>query len=267
MSLIQYVAGGTFKETFQVQAADGTPYALKVYKSTSRSEREQREIDAMQRCSHPNIARLIGLDTFAIGTRQHPYLLEEFIGGGSLGQHLDAGKAFNPKEIHNIGLALIEAVVHIAGQDLVHRDIKPDNIVFREDGVTPVIIDFGLVRDLTALSLTGTSAHRGPGSPFFAAPEQLNNEKRSQGWRTDQFGLGITLAYCALGRHPFAYGADQHDAISNVMRKRSPNPAAVSALRAVGLTALPRLFEPHPVRRYTDLDTLRTEWSTQQAGR
>jgi len=87
--------------------------------------------------------------------------------------------------------------------DLVHRDIKPANIMFKEGLETPVLVDFGIVRDLAATSLTQTWSPIGPGTPFFASPEQLNNEKHLIDWRSDQFSLGVTLYFARTARHPY----------------------------------------------------------------
>lgn len=180
------VGAGAFKETFHIVLATGEPQALKVYQPGFSPERTSRELSAMQRCSHPNIGRLSAIATFYHDGVQYLLSLEEFLSGGTLTTRMSRG-LLNGREVRAIGLQLISAVAHIASHDLVHRDIKPDNILFRADGVTPVIVDFGLVRDLGGTSLTQTWLMQGPGTPFFAPPEQLRNEKTLIDWRSDQF--------------------------------------------------------------------------------
>ncbi len=120
-----------------------------------------------------------------------------------------------------MGAQLIAAIAHIAELHLVHRDIKPDNIMFRSHGTTPVLTDFGVVRDLSDSSITPTWAARGPGTPFFSAPEQLRNEKSLIDWRTDQFALGIVMAQVVFGEHPYRVsGASDSDVVERVLSRQ-----------------------------------------------
>lgn len=100
-------------------------------------------------------------------------------------------------------LKLVEGLVVIWDKNIVHRDLKPDNILISSEG-NPIIIDLGIARLLDEDSITHSSALRGPGTPWYAAPEQLLNRKYSIDFRTDQFNLGIILMQLLLaGEHPF----------------------------------------------------------------
>lgn len=169
--------------------------------------RSEREIIALKRCDSPFIAKL-----FDHGTIKDPsgvdfnFVVEEFIDGGTLTAQM-TGAQLSQNLIRSYAVCLATALDHLKANQLVHRDIKPDNIMFRLSNQTPVLVDFGLVRDLSQSSLTQTWLPQGPGTPFYSAPEQLNNDKQMIGWRTDQFSLGVVLAICLLGRHPFQDGA------------------------------------------------------------
>src|SRR5207244_520254 len=103
----------------------------------------------------------------------------------------------------------------------------------------PVIIDFGVVRDLADSSLTKTHLARGPGTPLYAPPEQLNNRKALIDWRSDQFSLGITLSYCAFGVHPYAQAGDVDTVVvDRVAAYQSPSAAWVDKACAAGLEPL-----------------------------
>jgi serine/threonine protein kinase len=214
----------------------------------------------MQRCSHPNIGRLSAIAEFYHDGAQYLLSGEEFLPGGTLTSRLRRGLLSGP-ETRDIGGQLVSAVAHIASHDLVHRDIKPDNILFRADGVTPVIVDFGLVRDLAGTSLTQTWLMRGPGTPFFAPSEQLRNEKALIDWRSDQFSLGVVVALSALGFHP--YQEDRASPAQTVERvaERGPQTARfVDAATQAGMPFLIRMTAPWPVERFRTPDDLRRVW-------
>lgn len=256
------IGKGTFKETFHVRNESGEDEALKVFKKSRLSpDRIEREIAAMQRCAHPNVVNLIEVSTFKINHIAYPYLIEEFLPGGTLTERIKSG-GISTKGIIELGSLLIDAIDHIASHNLVHRDIKPDNILFREDKVTPVIVDFGVVRDLSEYSLTPSWAMSGPGTPFFAAPEQLNNEKDLIDWRTDQFSLGIVLSFFILGHHLYKYSNDTaEDTINRVARREYPKPETINKIKTQGLNPLLVMSSPWPAERYRNPAQLIKNWS------
>ncbi len=195
---------GAFKETYLVADKASMQFALKVVRASADPARVGREVTAMVRCKHPSISVLYACDLEKIDGQTYCWLLEEYLAGGTLGDKLTARGVLPIGEVKRLGTIFISALDYLRSMSLVHRDIKPENIMFRADGVTPVLVDFGLVRDLGDESLTQTWMLQGPGTPFFAAPEQLQNKKELIDWRTDQFSLGIVLGVCGFGRHPFA---------------------------------------------------------------
>jgi serine/threonine protein kinase len=124
--------------------------------------------------------------------------------------------------------------------------------MFRDAGPVPVLTDFGIVRDLNAPTLTADFMAMGPGTPAYAAPEQLTNEKALIDWRTDQFGLALVLAQCVLGRHPYlaARGGNIRDAIMRVAAKQQMADGSREQLTAAGFGGLVRALDPWPVGRY-----------------
>jgi serine/threonine protein kinase len=257
----RYVGAGAFKETYEVSIA-GVPYALKVHNAANSPERSTREVQAMVRCAHANIATLNAIDVHVLNSVQYVYSIEEFLPGGTLSERLAAG-LMSQAEVQSIGTALIDAVAHIAALDLVHRDLKPDNIMFRADGQV-VVVDFGLVRDLGAQSLTHTHLIQGPGTPLFAPAEQLNNEKSLIDWRSDQFSLGVVLAYCAFGHHPFQAPGDGNLEIVTRVSARAGIPDGFGlAARSAGLPVLERMVSPWPVQRFRTPSLLASAWRDQ----
>jgi serine/threonine protein kinase len=257
--LIDVAGEGTFKSTFHVTRG-GSSFALKVLKEAP-TDRSSREIDAMMRCDHPNVAKLIAVNSIAIDGARYAYIMEEYFRGGTLTERVGR---LNAVEIAQLAFTLANALNHIATNHLVHRDLKPDNIMFRDDSNSlPVIVDFGLVRDLSATSLTATWAMRGPGTPFFAAPEQLNNDKELIKPWTDQFGLGTTLAFAWSKQHPYARLGDTVPVIvQRVAEWQLPSPAFVEACHAQQLGPLARMVRPYPVERFRTSRDVVDAWNS-----
>jgi serine/threonine protein kinase len=255
-----FLGSGAFKETYLAISAGHRPIALKILRHGHNPERTGREIDAMLRCSHPNVARLETFDHVAHEGVEYLYMLEEYLPGGTLGSRLEEG-LLTRGEVISLARMLVDALAHIATLELVHRDLKPENIMFRADGTSPVIVDFGIVRDLTSSSLTHTWFMRGPGTPYFAAPEQLNNEKELIDWRTDQFSLGIVLALCVIGVHPFEdVPGDTARTVDQVAGRTGPTESFRTRAAELGLSLLERMAAPWPAHRYRKPEQLISAW-------
>ena len=259
-----HVGEGAFKETFRV-SSDGVASALKVYRPDVSFERATREIEAMTRCNHPNIARVSRIDRHTIGTESFLYSIEEFVGGGSLAARLSDQGLYSPAKIQRLGARLIDVVSHIGALGLVHRDLKPENVMLREDGETPVLVDFGLVRDLTATSITSSWAIQGPGTPRYAPPEQLLNQKALINWRSDQFSLGVMLSYAVFNFHPYGGANDSAvEVVTRVSQRRGPTSRFRNAAQDAGLTALPKMVSAWPVGRFRRPQNLARAWANQE---
>jgi len=256
-----HAGSGAFKHTFRVQDGNRT-LALKIYKQGQSIARAQREIDAMTRCDHRNIGKILRVDQFRESSGAFNFSLEEFLTGGSLSARLTTIGLYPADRVSSIATPLASAVAHLAALRLVHRDIKPDNVMLRQDGETPVLVDFGLVRDLSAISITPTWAMQGPGTPLFSSPEQLHNQKSMIDWRSDQFSLGVLLSFCVLGHHPYAEANDSPmDVVSKVADKAGGTERFRTAAAAAGLPALLRMTAPWPYQRFTRPEMLTAAWS------
>jgi serine/threonine protein kinase len=261
-SLEKRLGEGAFKEVFLITTPGGQEKALKILKPGLASERTAREVEAMTRCRHANIASLETVAFFHHSTLQYTYLVEEFVGGGTLDDRLRK-ENISRDALIPMGAALIDAIGHVASNDLVHRDIKPANILFRTAD-EPVLVDFGLVRDLRKSSVTVTWATCGPCTPLYASPEQLTNDKAIIGWRSDQFSLGVVLAFAALGIHPFArLGDDPAQTVLRVEAREGPSTEFTDAARSAGLPVLVRMVGNWPVERFRKPADLLTAWQGQ----
>jgi serine/threonine protein kinase len=241
---------GAFKSAY-LSVHQSYPFAIKIAAITGDANRLVREADALKECSHTSIAKLLQAFPYAYGIHQLWVVYEEYLGGGTLEAHLKAG-APPPAVVRTLGVRLAEVLEHLESKRLVHRDIKPANIMFRGNGDPhPVLTDFGIVRMLDQPTLTHAFMQMGPGTPAYAAPEQLTNDKALIDWRTDQFGVGIVLAECLLGHHPFLErGKTINDAIFSVATKHEMPSANAQRLTALGFGSLTKALKPWPVSRY-----------------
>lgn len=189
------------KAAFHVKAADGSDFCLKIVSPNYDVDRLGREIEALQQIDHPNVVKLHEY-TFSSkpGNVLH-YLVEEFIEGRDLEDDLQDGP-WKLEHVYKTFAELADGLSALEEIDVVHRDLKPQNIRIRTDG-RPIIIDFGLARHLNLSDLTRTDQGARLGTPMYFAPEQFEGTKRDIDRRTDLFALGILLYQAALGRHPF----------------------------------------------------------------
>ncbi len=161
-------------------------------------DRFRREVAAARRVSGAFTAPVMDADPEG----DPPWLATLYVPGGSLTDRVDREGPLDPREAARVGAQLAEALQDIHGCGLVHRDLKPGNVLLAEDGVR--VIDFGISRALAA-SRRLTESGAVLGSPPFMAPEQLtgNGEVTEA---ADVFALGAVVAFAVTGRSPFDSG-------------------------------------------------------------
>ena len=250
-----YAGGGTYKAVFEVCDHDGTSYALKIVLNPGISPRTKREVESLVRCNHQNICKVHKTGTCSIDGEDYPLIIEDFLSGGTLSAFCGKNGSLSREQASVIGVTLTDVLAHLKELDLVHRDIKPDNILLRDSIFDPVLVDFGLVRDIRATSLTQTWVLSGPGTPYFASPEQLNNDKNLIDWRSDQFSLGVVISLCHLGIHPYQQNGEpcySSATVENVALRKQHGDEFVSKASHENLPFLIRMTAPWPIERYRD---------------
>ena len=133
-------------------------------------QRLLREATLLARVVHPNVVRVHEAGWIDEG----PYLLMDYVEGQSLGA---LRHPLAPREVARIVRDLAGAVERLHGEGILHRDIKPGNVLLRADG-TPVLLDFGIARDARAETLTKTG--QSLGTPAYMAPEQTSVERSKE---------------------------------------------------------------------------------------
>jgi serine/threonine protein kinase len=200
--LLEKIAEGGMGTVYRARHRDtGVVVAIKVMPPHMAGnpvlvKRFEQEFNAASRLDHPNIVRALDFGT-AGGV---PYLVMEFVEGESLGQKIQRDGRLPETEAIRIIAQVAQGLYRAHKEGLIHRDIKPDNVMVMPDG-TAKLCDLGLVKELDAdLNLTRTG--RGLGTPHFMAPEQFRNAK-SADQRCDIYALGATLYMMVTGELPF----------------------------------------------------------------
>jgi eukaryotic-like serine/threonine-protein kinase len=183
------------RETGDVVAVKLVPPHLA--SNTVLLRRFEQEFRAAKQIDHPNVVKAIDYGQSENGT---PYLVMEFVNGESIGQRLERdGKIPETEAIRLIAQAA-QGLYRAHKNNLIHRDVKPDNIMVTVDGQAK-LADLGLVKE-TESDLNLTRTGRGLGTPHFMAPEQFRNAKNAD-VRCDIYSLGATLYMMVTGELPF----------------------------------------------------------------
>ncbi len=174
---------------------------IKIVHPQTDAETFRREILAVQAVNSSRVPRIaeVGQATTHLGVCF--WLREERIAGQTLRQVLQAGP-LAAKEVIRLGLQLMEALELAENAHIVHRDVKPDNIIIDSSGDF-WLLDFGIARHLKLDSVTATSSPFGKMTLGYAPPEQCRNLKGDIDSRADLFALGVTMYECATGKNPF----------------------------------------------------------------
>ncbi|HEX3669127.1 MAG TPA: serine/threonine-protein kinase [Acidimicrobiia bacterium] len=167
--------------------------AVKVLREVEHERRFATEAQTLARLQHPNLVRLLDAGT----DNGDAFLVLELLGGATVRQLLDGG-ALPSDRVARIGGETTAALDYIHRQGIVHRDVKPSNLMFDDYGSIR-LADFGIARLLGGTRITGT--HQAIGTMAYIAPEQL--EGGEVGPPTDVYSLGLVLIECLTGRRAF----------------------------------------------------------------
>lgn len=183
-------------------AADDREVAIKLLRPELASSddfrrRLAREVDTMRRVRSPYVAEVLDADV----TAERPYVVTRFIAGRPLDAVVRSGGPLSGEPLRRLAAGLADAIVAIHEAGVVHRDLKPNNVML-VDGV-PVVIDFGIAHGLDATRLTRSG--QVVGTPGYMAPEVI--EGAAPGPAVDVYGWAATVTFAACGRSPFGSGS------------------------------------------------------------
>lgn len=215
--------------------------ALKLLKSSEATARFRREMKALQRLNHPGIPTLFDFDEY-LGL---PYLVMELLSGSTLRQRLQKGPLERSEAVTVLAeLAQTLAFAHKVG--VLHRDVKPDNIVFH--GGRVCLTDFGLARsqDSTTLTAEGTLL----GTAQYMAPELFDGKPTDE--KTDQYALGCVAYELLTGSPPFRGETPLAVAVQHM---QSPVPPLPDPLFPV----IERMLAKNPEERFATLEDVQAQ--------
>ena len=220
--------------------------AIKVLRTTSAEEaaRLEQEAKAAATLNHPGIVTIYDFEAGFDGY----FITMEYVPGEALDYVIRTRPERTQKDLLTILVRLADAVAYAHSHQVIHRDLKPGNILLTPDQEVK-ILDFGIAARLD------TGATAGPavcGTPYYMAPEQIRGQDTSPA--TDIYALGATSFHLATGRPPFNEG----NVIEAHLTQQPPDPVDLAPHLANGLGAvILRCLEKDPAQRYSSAEDLR----------
>lgn len=230
-----------------------------VSKNEESVERFFREARALSRVGHKGIVQVLDLGRTSDDTL---YLVQELLDGETLRAHMNRAGKLSITECARIVLPVLDALdaAHAAG--MIHRDVKPENIVLHKEprgGVEPKLIDFGVARlDVQGMRLTRAGSLLG--TPHYMAPEQVRGELDTDA-RADLWSLGVVLFECASGQRP--YSADNiRELFAKVTLEPVPSLGVVEpSLPEAFVRVVDRALAKEPARRWPSARAMLIEFA------
>ena len=230
---------------------DKRPVAVKVLHSRVAAEptarrRLAREVEAMRRVQSPFVAEVLDADVDS----KFPYIVTRYVPGQTLDHSVREHGPLSPAALERLARGLAQALVAVHAAGVVHRDLKPGNVMLRSGD--PVVIDFGIAytgADTSRLTQTGMFM----GTPGYLAPEVIEGQPSSEA--SDIHSWGATLAFAATGRPPFGTGS-----FENVFYRIVQGHADIDGIPAPLAQLVAAALSRDPRRRPT------ASWLCQQTG-
>lgn len=256
--IIQVLGHGGFGETFlaedtylpshrrcvikQLKPTDDNQQMHQVLQQKFQQERFQREAATLEKLGEVNL-QIPKLYAYFAEQEQF-YLVQEWIQGPTLTDVVTATGKMSETDVKNMLVSLLSVIDRVHSVGIIHRDIKPDNIILRNSNNEPVLIDFGAVKETVATVINSqgkTDRSIIVGTPGFMAPEQAAGRPI---YASDLYSLGLTAIYMLTGKHPQELNLDSetgevlwHEYVENVSKDL--------------VAVLDRAIAYHPRDRYT----------------
>ena len=216
-------------------------------------ERFYKEGQAAGKFNHNNIVQ-----AFDVGEAGgYHYFIMEYVEGKTIYEDLATGKIFDEDEALDIIIQVAHALNHAHSCGLIHRDVKPKNIMINTDGVVK-LADMGLARETTDIETAQTEAGKAYGTPYYIAPEQIRGKIDIDG-RADIYGLGATLYHMVTGRVPFM-ADNPSDVMRKHLREQLIPPDHINTMLSAGISeVIEVMMAKRKGDRYNNVEELLTD--------
>jgi serine/threonine-protein kinase len=223
-------------------------------------ERFYKEGQAAGKLNNPHIVQAV--DVGEAGG--YHYFVMEFVEGKTLYDDLSKGKVFNEKEALDIVIQVAEALRHAHSMGLIHRDVKPKNIMINKEGVVK-LADMGLARETTDIEAAKTEKGKAYGTPYYISPEQIRGEMDIDE-RADIYGLGATFYHLVTGRVPYM-AEDPVEVMRKHLRDELVPPDHINTSLSSGVSeVIEVMMAKNKVGRYSNCDELLADLKAVRAG-
>ena len=209
-----------------------------------------REARTAASLAHPNIVPIHSVEE----ARGLVFFVMGYVDGESLGARVRRGGALPPRDVMRVMQEVAWALAHAHARGIVHRDVKPDNVLLERDGGRALVVDFGIARSVDAdTPVSGSRA----GTPQYMSPEQIAGGTVDA--RSDLYSLGVTAFYGATGRLPF----ESHSTEGFLTKHLAETPPSLGDLAPTLPTrftaAVDRCLAKEPAERFATADELALE--------
>ena len=203
-----------------------------------------REARACARLNHTNIIHIYTFDEF----EGQAYLVMELADHGSLDGRIEKQTRVDELHVLDIGIKIASALDLALKHGLLHRDIKPGNILFDSDN-EPKLVDFGLARSVEADAESATVTE---GTPYYVAPEKIKREKET--FLSDMYSLGCTLYHALTGHVPFEAPTVEELVAAHVHTPMTPPNLVLPEITQPTSDALVKVMAKNPADRFLSYD-------------
>ena len=223
-------------------------------------ERFYKEGQAAGKLNHPNIVQAV--DVGEAGG--YHYFVMEYVEGKTIYDDIAAGKLCPEPIALDIAIQVAKALNHAHSVGLIHRDVKPKNIMITKDGLVK-LADMGLARETTDVELAESEKGKAYGTPYYIAPEQIRGQMDIDG-RADIYGLGATLYHMLTGRVPFM-ASDPSEVMRKHLRDELIPPDHINTSLSAGISeVIEVMMAKNKENRYSNCEELLEDLEAVRAG-